>query len=70
MRSMSVPGRRPYTGFSVETQGTGVKADIHSRETGLILGTRLGYRLLRIRCVEAWFWSAVHLDRPDICVAP
>lgn len=26
---MSVPGRRSYTRFSVKTQGTGVKADIH-----------------------------------------
>lgn len=48
MRSMCVPGRRPYTGFSVETQGTGAKADIHPVETGLILGTQLGCKLFTI----------------------
>lgn len=59
-----------YTRFSVETQGTGVKTDIHLRGKGLILWTQSGYRLLRIWCVEAWFWSAVHLDQPDIFITP
>lgn len=36
------------TRFRVKTQGTGVKAGIHHRETELILGTQLGYWLLRI----------------------
>lgn len=67
---MSVPGKRPYTGLSVENQGAGAKADIHPGETGLILGTQLGYRLLRVWCVETWFWSAVHLDQSDICINP
>lgn len=67
---MSVPGRRPYTGFSVETQGREAKADIRPGEIGLILGTQLGYKLLRIWWVENWVWSAAHLGQPDICINP
>lgn len=68
MRSISVPGRRLNIMFSVETQGTGVKADIHPKRTGLILGMQLGYRLLMITGAEAWFWFPVPLDKPDVCI--
>lgn len=61
MRSTSVLGRRSSTRFSVKTQGTGVKADIHPRGTGLILGTQvtgfLGSGVLRPSSGLQFIWT-------------